>query len=163
MAQPETDPTRGGLEAAAAPSREAGGAFLRHAPSWRRAGGNSQNYPGVSVTLIQCLEPYCPGNAFGIARLYPFSVPNIGTISSPDMIVATEMQIRCDSPALSFDAVDAESSKCCTYASTERTTAQPADLFDQTWDQFSDVSKSIAKHLAAPMPQVRFTGGASHG
>lgn len=61
MAQPETHPTRGGRKAAAAPGREAGGANLRYAPSYRRAGGNSQNYPGVSVTLIQCLEPVLSG------------------------------------------------------------------------------------------------------
>lgn len=61
MAQPECDPTCGGHLAAAAPSRKAGGAPLRHAPSWRRTGGNSQNYPGVSVTLIQCFKPNLSG------------------------------------------------------------------------------------------------------
>ena len=61
MAQPEIDPTRGSLLAAAAPGREAGGAFLRHAPSWRRAGGNSKNYPGVSVLLISMPLPVPSG------------------------------------------------------------------------------------------------------
>jgi hypothetical protein len=61
MAQPEFDPTCGGHLAAAALGRKAGGAPLRHAPSWRRVGGNSQNYPGVSVTLIQCLKANLSG------------------------------------------------------------------------------------------------------
>jgi hypothetical protein len=61
MAQPESDPTRGGLLAAAAPGCEAGGALLRHAPSWRRAGSNSQNYPGVSVLQITMPLPVPSG------------------------------------------------------------------------------------------------------
>ena len=55
MATPELEPTRGGLRVAAAPGRKAEGALTRCAASHRRTGGNSQNYPGVSVGLIQNL------------------------------------------------------------------------------------------------------------
>lgn len=53
MATSDLDPTRGDLRDAAAPGRKAGGAFAQRALSRRRAGGNSKNYPGVSVGLIQ--------------------------------------------------------------------------------------------------------------
>ena len=52
MAQPEFRPTRGDQLVAAAPGRKAGGALTRCAQSHRRTGGNSENYPGVSVGLI---------------------------------------------------------------------------------------------------------------
>lgn len=77
MAQPECDPTCGGHLAAAAPGRKAGGASLRHAPSWRRTGGNSQNYPGVSVTLIQYLSQTCPENTFAMIQPSTSNVSNI--------------------------------------------------------------------------------------
>lgn len=77
MAQPECDPTCGGHLAAAAPGRKAGGASLRHAPSWRRKGGNSQNYPGVSVTLIQCLKPTCTENTFAMIQPSTSNVSNM--------------------------------------------------------------------------------------
>ena len=44
--------SRGGRSAAAAPCRRAGGAHARRTSFRRRTGGNSQNYPRVSVGLI---------------------------------------------------------------------------------------------------------------
>lgn len=49
---PDPRAKRGGLRAAAAPGRKAEGAISRRVTSRRRAGGNSENYPGVSVVLI---------------------------------------------------------------------------------------------------------------
>ena len=44
--------SRGGHSATAAPGRMAGGAHARRTSFRRRTGGNSQNYPRVSVGLI---------------------------------------------------------------------------------------------------------------
>lgn len=166
MAQPEFDPTCGGHWAAAAPGRKAGGAPLRHAPSWRRAGGNSQNYPGVSVTLNQYLSQTCPENTFAMIQPSTSNISHINSIApiaNPEVhhAIATRPPHACISCVADPDL--GATMQLLAYASAEQKQGWHEASRSYVEALLGSRGVTSALHLDERAGHIHCIGGVRHG